>query len=138
MAVHFHSQSEAETVEIGKNILEVCKNRKIFAIFGELGAGKTMLVKAFCAALKVPDAVKSPTFSLVNEYQGPLGSVYHFDFYRIRKQEEAYDIGIEEYLDSGAWCFIEWPERIPDLIPEEAVKIRITAEGNNLRTFEVE
>ncbi len=138
MKYTFTSSSEAETLAVGQKILAVCKNRKIFGISGELGAGKTTLVKAFCELLNVQDAVKSPTFSLVNEYQSSAEKVFHFDFYRIRRIEEAYDLGFEEYLDSGAWCFIEWPEEVEALIPPEAVHLRIQSEGGNQRLFEVE
>ena len=134
----FSTGSEAETRLLGEKLLSICKNRKIFAIFGELGAGKTTLVKAFCEALKVEDAVKSPTFSLVNEYQGMSERVFHFDFYRIKGITEAYDLGFEEYLDSGAWCFIEWPEQVEELIPYEAVHIRITSGAGDRRIFELE
>lgn len=133
MELHFSSQSEAETGEIAKKITEVCKNRKIFAIFGELGAGKTTLVRAICKALGVTDAVKSPTFALVNEYQGPGVQVYHFDFYRITHLSEAFDLGLEEYLESDAWCFIEWPEQIATLIPADAVRVSLTATGPHSR-----
>jgi tRNA threonylcarbamoyladenosine biosynthesis protein TsaE len=134
----FESNSVQETEAVATGILDFCKNRKIFAIYGELGAGKTTLVRAICGILKVEDQVKSPTFSLVNEYQGAGQTVYHFDFYRIRKVSEAWDIGFVEYLDSGCFCFVEWPEIVEELLPPDAVRIRIHSDSGNKRIFEVE
>lgn len=90
-----------------------------------MGAGKTTLIKALCAHLGVDEIVKSPTFALVNEYQHREGRIFHFDFYRIVRIEEAYDMGIEEYFGSGEYCFVEWPEKIEDLIPQSACRIDI-------------
>lgn len=125
----FESGSPEATAGLAGEILNACKKAKIFAIFGDLGAGKTLLVQAFCRVLGVSDTVKSPTFSIVNEYRYPNGIVYHFDFYRIKALEEAFDLGYEEYFYSGEYCFIEWPEKIESLIPEEAVEIRIEETG---------
>lgn len=133
----FVSKSESENLPIAKKILEVCYFGKIFAFYGNLGAGKTTLIQSFCKVLGVEEAVTSPTFALVNEYRGETASVYHFDFYRIETEIEAYDIGIEEYLDSGAYCFIEWPERIPSILPEEAIRIQIQVENTSTRNIEV-
>ncbi|AXT55011.1 tRNA (adenosine(37)-N6)-threonylcarbamoyltransferase complex ATPase subunit type 1 TsaE [Aquimarina sp. AD1] len=91
----------------------------------EMGVGKTTLIKEICKQLGVRDTISSPTYSLVNEYQGEENTIYHFDFYRIQDEEEAYDIGFEEYLDTNAWVFIEWPEKISNLLPENSVKIKI-------------
>ncbi len=120
-----------------EKILSACPNRRIFAIYGGLGAGKTTLVKGLAKALGSEDVVKSPTFSIVNEYESPIGSIYHFDFYRIEHLEEVYDLGYEEYFFSGNYCFIEWPELIEPLVPEEAVLIRITTTGPMNRLIEL-
>lgn len=104
---------------------------------GEMGAGKTTLITAICKFLGVEDTVSSPTFSLVNEYEGDGNLIYHFDFYRIEEEEEAYAIGFEEYEYTGDFLFIEWSERIPNLIPEESHIISIVIENNGLRTLEI-
>ena len=100
---------------------------RVFAFYGKMGAGKTTFIKALCDALQVDDVVNSPMFAIVNEYSSTLlqGPVYHFDFYRIRRLEEAYDIGIDDYFYSGAPCLIEWPELIEELLPEDVVRISI-------------
>ncbi|WP_299216818.1 tRNA (adenosine(37)-N6)-threonylcarbamoyltransferase complex ATPase subunit type 1 TsaE [uncultured Aquimarina sp.] len=90
-----------------------------------MGVGKTTLIKEICKQLGVSDTISSPTYSLVNEYKGEHNTIYHFDFYRIQNEEEAYDIGFEEYLDTDAWIFIEWPDRISNLLPENYVKVKI-------------
>lgn len=102
---------------------------------GEMGAGKTTLIKAICNYLGVEDNVTSPSFALVNEYQGSKDVIYHFDFYRINDEDEAYAIGFEEYEYTGDLLFIEWSEKIPNLIPEEAHTIDIEIEENGLRTL---
>jgi len=111
---------------IALKILECMREERIFLFKGPMGAGKTTLIKAFGDVLEVVDSVTSPTFSLVNEYQRESGgSVYHFDFYRIKTIEEVYDIGYEEYFYSNEYCFIEWPEMIRELLPESYVYINI-------------
>ena len=103
-----------------------------------MGAGKTTVIKAICSLLGARDIVSSPTFTLVNEYLTKEGeTLYHIDFYRIKTISEVLDFGIEEYFSSGSYCFMEWPEMIGDLLPQESVKIRITVESDNSRTFEV-
>lgn len=101
-------------------------DRKIVAFYGSMGAGKTTFIKAICDVLGVTDTVNSPTFAIVNEYLAASGSsIYHFDFYRIKKIEEAYDFGYEDYFYSGDLCLIEWPELIEELLPEDTVKVKI-------------
>jgi tRNA threonylcarbamoyladenosine biosynthesis protein TsaE len=121
----FLSKSEADNPAIAREILEACKNQRVFAFYGDLGAGKTTLIKSLCEALGVQEEVTSPTFNLISEYEGEQYLVYHFDFYRIKNEEEAFALGVEEYFDSGEYCLIEWPERIPQLLPEEAVRIQL-------------
>ena len=100
---------------------------RVFAFYGKMGAGKTTFVKALCEALGVDDVVNSPTFAIVNEYESAIlrCPVFHFDFYRIRRVEEAYDIGVDDYFYSGCPCFIEWPELIEDILPADTVRITI-------------
>jgi tRNA threonylcarbamoyladenosine biosynthesis protein TsaE len=117
-----------------KDLIKAAGNCSVWLFFGEMGAGKTTLIKAICRALGVHASMTSPTFSIVNEYNADNGRVfYHFDFYRLKNEEEAYDIGVEEYLDSGRLCFIEWPDRIPSLLPRERFEINIEIEGPTQR-----
>ncbi|WP_312134537.1 tRNA (adenosine(37)-N6)-threonylcarbamoyltransferase complex ATPase subunit type 1 TsaE [Sphingobacterium sp.] len=106
-------------------LLQQKPDAKIFLFNGAMGAGKTTFIKAICEVLNVEDSTSSPTFSIVNEYAAADGPVYHFDFYRLKDEQEAYDLGYEEYFYSGAYCFIEWPEKIPNLLPDDAVNIEI-------------
>ncbi|MCQ2213292.1 MAG: tRNA (adenosine(37)-N6)-threonylcarbamoyltransferase complex ATPase subunit type 1 TsaE [Bacteroidaceae bacterium] len=110
----------------------------IFAFYGKMGAGKTTFIKAVCEALGVTDVINSPTFAIVNEYEAGNGdSIFHFDFYRIKKEQEVLDIGYEDYVYSGCLCFMEWPELIEDLLPEETVKVTIeeAEDGTRLIRF---
>ncbi len=112
--------------------------KKVILFFGEMGAGKTTFIKALTQKLGVQSNTSSPTFSLVNEYQDHNGApLYHFDVYRLKTETEAYDMGIDEYLYSGHWCLIEWPEKIPTLIPAEhsVIKIRALADGRRELEF---
>lgn len=122
---------------IANQIIQHFPDKKIFALHGEMGAGKTTLIKSLCQVLGVFDVVLSPTFSLINEYRDAHGQpVYHFDFYRINNVTEAYDMGYEEYLYSGNYCFVEWPEKIGQLLPDGCVYIDISfSEADLVRTI---
>ena len=112
--------------EAAKEFVAQMGDNKVFAFYGKMGAGKTTFIKAICEELGVEDVVNSPTFAIVNEYTDGKGEpIYHFDFYRIKKESEAYDIGFEEYVYSGHLCFMEWPELIEDLLPGDTVKVSI-------------
>jgi tRNA threonylcarbamoyladenosine biosynthesis protein TsaE len=127
-----------DEVEIAAaRVLEICASRRIFAIYGAMGAGKTTLVKALCKLLGSDDVVKSPTFAIVNEYDSPAGSIFHFDFYRIKDLSEVFDIGFEEYIASGSYCFLEWPELIEPLVPEEAAELHISVAGAEQRLIKI-
>lgn len=108
----------------------------VFAFYGKMGAGKTTFVKALCEELGVDDVVNSPTFAIVNEYHSIVldGPIFHFDFYRIKRLEEAYDIGVDDYFYSGSPCFIEWPELVEDILPEDVVRITIEEQPDGTRT----
>jgi len=123
--------------EASEAILKKYGKNRIFALYGEMGAGKTTLIQRLCSYLNVTDVVSSPTFALINEYmQEDMESVFHFDFYRMEKLEEAYDIGYEDYFFSGNYCFIEWPEKIEMLLPIETIPIQIIIDHNtDLRTI---
>ena len=113
--------------ETAREFIAQMGDHRVFAFYGKMGAGKTTFVKAVCEELGVGDVITSPTFAIVNEYtidQSPL-TIYHFDFYRIKKLEEVYDMGYEDYFYSGALCFIEWPELIEPLLPDDAVRVEI-------------
>lgn len=121
-----------------KAIIEVGKAADIWLFMGQMGAGKTTLIKAVCGTLQVLDVVNSPTFSIVNEYLTATGdTLYHFDFYRLENEEEAYNIGIEEYFYSGNTCMIEWPERVEGLLPENFLRIDITENTDQSRTIKL-
>ena len=139
-----------------QQFIEAMGERKVFAFYGKMGAGKTTFIKAICEVLGVEDVVTSPTFAIVNEYmiprlplrgatdlaefplKGTKGSIYHFDFYRIKNLREAYDIGTEEYFYSGCPCFIEWPELIEELLPEDTVKVNIEVREDGSRTIQMD
>lgn len=117
--------SELDLPEAASALLNFADDEKVFLFEGEMGAGKTTLIKTICGQLGVSDTASSPTYSIVNEYEHSAGKVYHFDFFRIKNENEAFDLGFEEYLDSGQYCFIEWPEMISNLWPLHYVRIRI-------------
>ncbi|SNU03797.1 tRNA threonylcarbamoyladenosine biosynthesis protein TsaE [Prevotellaceae bacterium MN60] len=124
--------------EAAREFIKQIGDRHVFAFYGKMGAGKTTFVKAICEELGVEDVITSPTFAIINEYTtGEGDSLFHFDFYRIKKLEEVYDMGYEDYFYSGALCFIEWPELIEDILPDDAVHVSITEQedGSRLVTF---
>jgi tRNA threonylcarbamoyladenosine biosynthesis protein TsaE len=121
--------------EAARQFIDNMGDANVFALYGKMGAGKTTFIKAICEELGVEDTVNSPTFAIVNEYTAGNGDpVYHFDFYRIKKLEEVYDMGYEEYFDSGNICLIEWPELIDELLPDDVVKVNITVNDDDTRT----
>jgi tRNA threonylcarbamoyladenosine biosynthesis protein TsaE len=123
--------------ETAREFIGQMGNHTIFAFYGKMGAGKTTFIKAVCRELGVEDNVNSPSFAIINEYRSTAIAkpIYHFDFYRIKKIEEVFDLGYEEYFYSDALCFIEWPEIIEELLPEEAKKITITENSDGSRTI---
>ena len=125
--------------EAAKEFVANIGDNTVFAFYGKMGAGKTTFVKAVCEELGVDDVITSPTFSIVNEYRSATTDelIYHFDFYRIKKIEEVYDMGFEDYFYSGALCFIEWPELVEEVLPDDAVKVSIEeqADGSRSVTF---
>ena len=140
-----------EIREAAQAFIETIGQHRVFAFYGKMGAGKTTFIKAVCEELGVEDVVTSPTFAIVNEYtpipeQGsptrslsslllpPSSKIFHFDFYRIKRIEEVYDMGYEEYFYSGSLCFIEWPELIEDLLPDDAIRVTITENPDGTRT----
>ena len=125
---------EEDIRQAAKQFAESMGENTVFAFYGKMGAGKTTFIKAVCEQLGVDDTVTSPTFAIVNEYEAAQGRpIYHFDFYRIKKVSEAYDMGCEEYFYSGHPCFIEWPELIEEVLPEETVSVTIEALPDGLR-----
>lgn len=124
--------------EAARQFIAAMEDNTVFAFYGSMGAGKTTFVKAICQVLGVEDVINSPTFAIVNEYRSQTDElIYHFDFYRIKKLDEVYDMGYEDYFYCGALCFIEWPELIEELLPLDAVKINITeqVDGSRLVQF---
>jgi tRNA threonylcarbamoyladenosine biosynthesis protein TsaE len=122
---------------IASEIISSVTNKKLL-FYGQMGVGKTTLIKEICNQLGVLDSISSPTFSLVNEYNTSNKSkVFHFDFYRIENEEEALDIGIEEYFDTSHWCFVEWPENIENLLPLDVVQIHLSILDVGQRTIQI-
>ena len=129
-----------ETIhESAKEFIKNIGDKKVFAFYGKMGAGKTTFTKAICEVLGVKDVITSPTFAIVNEYTDGNGNpIYHFDFYRIKKLEEVYDMGYEDYFYSGNLCLLEWPELIEEILPDNAIKFKIEEQqdGSRLVTLE--
>lgn len=128
-----------EIGEAAQQFITLMEENTVFAFYGKMGAGKTTFIKAVCEALGVNDVITSPTFAIVNEYRsdetGEL--IYHFDFYRIKKLDEVYDMGYEDYFYSGALCFIEWPELVEDLLPGDAVAVSISEQEDGSRLIDI-
>lgn len=123
--------------EAAKQFVAAMGSNRVFAFYGKMGAGKTTFIKALCTELGVDDVITSPTFAIVNEYTAGEGSpIYHFDFYRIKKLDEVYDMGYEDYFYNGGLCLIEWPELIESLLPEDAVEVHIAEQPDGTRTIE--
>lgn len=136
MTIRYSELSEIDAV--AQQVIQSCKGYNIWLFEGQMGAGKTTLIKSICSQMNVIDNVSSPTFSLLNVYQTDTGDeFFHFDFYRIEDQIEAIDIGCDEYFYAGNTCFIEWPEKIPELIPDRFVKICINLVRENEREISI-
>ena len=129
--------------EAARQFIENIGDHRVFAFYGKMGAGKTTFIKAICEELGVEDVITSPTFAIVNEYTSQSSllttndSIFHFDFYRIKKLEEVYDMGFEDYFYSGSLCFIEWPELIEEVLPEDAVKVTIEENADGTRSVKL-
>ena len=125
--------------EAAREFISRMGDTTVFAFRGKMGAGKTTFIKAICEELGVEDVINSPTFAIVNEYRSATGElIYHFDFYRINKIEEAYDFGYEDYFYSGALCFIEWPEKVEELLPEDCANVFISENEDGSRSITCE
>lgn len=127
--------------EAAKEFIALMGDETVYAFYGEMGAGKTTFINALCKALGIEDdTTNSPSFSIINEYRSDTTAelIYHFDLYRLESLEEAFDIGVEDYFDSGALCFLEWPERIEDILPNDTVKVSITLNDDDSRTINIE
>lgn len=125
--MELHIDNLDQINQAAKQFVEATQDHSVFAFYGKMGAGKTTFIKAVCQQLGVKDVITSPTFAIVNEYRAePSGElIYHFDFYRIKNIAEVYDMGYEDYFYSGACCFIEWPELIEELLPDDALRVEI-------------
>ena len=124
--------------EAAKDFIKGMGDGKVFAFYGKMGAGKTTFIKALCEVLGVKDVITSPTFAIINEYtDGNDNPIYHFDFYRIKKLEEVYDMGYEDYFYSGNLCLLEWPELVEDVLPKNVIKVTIEEQpdGSRLLTY---
>jgi len=130
-------QSIERIREAAREFIDHIDTHRVFAFYGKMGAGKTTFIKAVCEELGVEDVITSPTFAIVNEYEtkGTYSAIYHFDFYRIKRLEEVYDMGYEDYFYSGCLCFIEWPELIEQLLPEDAVRVSIEEQSDGTRAI---
>lgn len=137
-AVKLEYEKVEEAASVGENLLSIAGDIKVWLFNGAMGVGKTTFIKELCQAMGVEDTIASPTYSIVNEYQTGEGEpVFHFDFYRINDETEAMDIGAEDYFYSGNLCFIEWPERIPSLIPEKYLKIDMSITPDQKRSLDI-
>ncbi|MDR0413768.1 MAG: tRNA (adenosine(37)-N6)-threonylcarbamoyltransferase complex ATPase subunit type 1 TsaE [Dysgonamonadaceae bacterium] len=133
--MHFIRIKNLETIrEAAGEFIRRMNGHTVFAFNGAMGAGKTTFIKALCEQLGVTDAINSPTFAIVNEYRTAAEMIYHFDFYRVDTEREAYDLGLSDYFDSGALCFIEWPDKVASLLPEHTVFVAIVEQEDGSRT----
>jgi tRNA threonylcarbamoyladenosine biosynthesis protein TsaE len=129
-------KNESGLLPAAEKLLAAYPGRRVFAFYGSMGAGKTTFIRVLASVLGAVDVVQSPSFAIIHEYKTATGdSIFHFDFYRIRKTEEVFDIGYEDYIYSGDWCFIEWPELVEELLPEDVVKVRISGEDERVIEF---
>lgn len=137
MNIQIHTLDDIRTA--AQQFVDNMGTHTVFAFYGAMGAGKTTFIKAVCECLGVDDVITSPTFAIVNEYRAEPGArlIYHFDFYRIKKLEEVYDMGYEDYFYSNALCFLEWPELIEELLPEDACKVTIRTNADGSREIEL-
>ena len=136
--MHYKVHSEEELPAVATSLLKDFNDQKVILFYGEMGVGKTTLIKVLSQQLGVEEVTSSPTFSIVNEYLSITNiSIYHFDFYRIEEESEVMDMGYEDYFFSGNFCFVEWPEKIPNLLPDNAVKVTIVQDEENNRLISV-
>ncbi|MEJ6736818.1 MAG: tRNA (adenosine(37)-N6)-threonylcarbamoyltransferase complex ATPase subunit type 1 TsaE [Flavobacteriales bacterium] len=134
----YKSNSVDDLKEVAKKLISDFSDKRVILFYGEMGVGKTTLIKVLCQQLGVEEPTNSPTFSIVNEYLSNQNkTIYHFDFYRIEKEEEVFDMGYEDYFYDNSYCFIEWPEKIPNLLPPDAVKVKIMLDDENNRIISV-
>tara|TARA_B100000809_G_C15139518_1_gene532425 strand:- start:1836 stop:2261 length:426 start_codon:yes stop_codon:yes gene_type:complete len=134
----YKSDSVDDLKEVAKKLILDFSAKRVILFYGEMGVGKTTLIKVLCQQLGVQEPTNSPTFSIVNEYLSNQNkTIYHFDFYRIEKEEEVFDMGYEDYFYDNSYCFIEWPEKIPNLLPPDAVKVKIMLDDANNRIISV-
>jgi len=123
--------------DAASRLLAAVGDRRVLLFYGSMGAGKTTFIREICRQLGVVDAPSSPTFAIVNEYHSATGPLYHFDFYRIRSEQEAFDLGYEDYFYSGSYCLVEWPDKITNLLPDDAAHIHITVATNGSRRITI-
>ena len=136
--MNFLIKDLSDISSVAKAFVDEMGDKNVFAFYGEMGAGKTTFIKAICKVLGVTETIASPTFAINNEYKrGDGNPIFHFDFYRIKNMEEAYDFGYEDYFYSGHLCFIEWPELVEPLLPENVVKVQITIDHNEQRIISI-
>lgn len=136
--MNYKVSSVADLGSVAKILLNHFSDEKVFLFYGEMGVGKTTFIKVLCKELGVDEPTSSPTFSIVNEYLSINNkSIYHFDFYRIEKEEEVFDLGYEDYFYSGNFCFVEWPEKISNLLPENAIKVTIVQDEDKIRLISI-
>lgn len=134
MKLEINNLNEIESV--AKQFLVATEGKRHFAFYGSMGAGKTTFIKAVCEQLGTTDTVSSPSFAIINEYNSNSGKIFHFDFYRIKNLEEAYNLGYEDYFFGDDYCFVEWPVKIEELMPEHFTIVKVSVDDNDKRTLE--